>query len=128
MQCLLSSSADKTVRLWRVGFDECQKIFSHNDFGNSLILCKFIDFCTCFLLLIQHELISINPALFEPVTCIQFNPVDDNYFISGSVDGKFRIWSISSCKVVDWTDIKEIVTALCYQPDGKVSIYWQYFV
>lgn len=46
--------------------------------------------------------------------------MDDNYFISGSIDGKVRIWGIPSCKVVDWTDIGEIVTAVCYRPDGEV--------
>lgn len=53
------------------------------------------------------------------VTCVAFNPVDDNYFISGSTDGKVRIWDVSSVRVVDYTDVKEIVTALCYRPDAK---------
>ncbi|GAB2215672.1 hypothetical protein Droror1_Dr00020067 [Drosera rotundifolia] len=35
------------------------------------------------------------------VTCIQFNPVDDRYFISGSLDAKARIWSIPDRQVVD---------------------------
>lgn len=56
------------------------------------------------------------------VTCAQFNPIDDNYFISGSIDGKVRIWAISGCQVVDWTDIREIVTAVCYRPDGQGGI------
>ncbi|XP_054798041.1 uncharacterized protein LOC129303060 [Prosopis cineraria] len=85
---LLSSSVDKTVRLWRVGYDHCLKVFPHNNY----------------------------------VTCIQFNPVDDNHFISGSIDGKVRIWAISGCHVVDWTDVREIVTAVCYQPDGQGGI------
>lgn len=46
--------------------------------------------------------------------------MDENYFISGSIDGKVRIWAIPGCHVVDWTDITEIVTAVCYRPDGKV--------
>ena len=54
------------------------------------------------------------------VTCIQFNLVDDNYFISGSIDGKVCIWTIHGCQVVDWTDVREIVTAVCYRPDGQV--------
>lgn len=54
------------------------------------------------------------------VTCVQFNPVDDNYFISGSIDGKVRIWAVRDCHVVDWADIREIVTAVCYRPDGQV--------
>ena len=52
------------------------------------------------------------------MTCIQINPVDDNYFISGSIDVKVHIWAIHGCQVVDWIDVREIVTALCYCPDG----------
>lgn len=54
------------------------------------------------------------------VTCIQFNPVDDKYFISGSLDAKVRIWSIPDRQVVDWNDLHEMVTAACYTPDGQV--------
>ncbi|KAK3228129.1 hypothetical protein Dsin_007991 [Dipteronia sinensis] len=56
------------------------------------------------------------------VTSVAFNPVDDNYFISGSIDGKVRIWEVLRCQVVDYTDIREIVTAACYRPDGKGGI------
>ncbi|KAH0433527.1 hypothetical protein IEQ34_027010 [Dendrobium chrysotoxum] len=82
---LLSSSVDKTVRLWQLGCDGCLKVFAHNNY----------------------------------VTCVQFKPNDERYFISGSIDGKVRIWEIPTCRVVSWTDIKEIVTAVCYHPDGK---------
>ncbi|KAF9591892.1 hypothetical protein IFM89_009500 [Coptis chinensis] len=33
-----------------------------------------------------------------------------------------QIWDVPGCRVVDWTDVKEIVTALCYRPDGKGAI------
>ncbi|XP_039048241.1 WD repeat-containing protein 44-like isoform X2 [Hibiscus syriacus] len=56
------------------------------------------------------------------VTCVQFNPVDDDYFISGSIDGKVRIWAIPGCQVVDWIDVTDIVTAVCYRPDGKGAV------
>uniref|UniRef100_A0A7N2KVI4 Uncharacterized protein n=1 Tax=Quercus lobata TaxID=97700 RepID=A0A7N2KVI4_QUELO len=56
------------------------------------------------------------------VTCVNFNPVDGNYFISGSIDGKVRISEIVGCKVVDYIDTREIVTAVCYWPDGKGGI------
>ncbi|KAJ0049488.1 hypothetical protein Pint_14852 [Pistacia integerrima] len=85
---LLSSSVDKTVRLWQVGCDRCLRVFSHNNY----------------------------------VTCVAFNPLDDNYFISGSIDGKVRIWEVLHCRVVDYTDIREIVSAVCYRPDGKGGI------
>ncbi|XP_037496216.1 uncharacterized protein LOC105642821 isoform X2 [Jatropha curcas] len=82
---ILSSSTDKTVRLWQVGCNRCLQVFSHNNY----------------------------------VTCVQFNPMDDDSFISGSIDGKVRIWTIPGCQVIDWIDITEIVTAVCYRPDGK---------
>ncbi|KAL5994527.1 hypothetical protein ACLOJK_024580 [Asimina triloba] len=62
------------------------------------------------------------------VTCIQFNPVDDDYFISGSLDAKVRIWSIPDRKVVDWNDLHEMVTAACYTPDGQVQLFLVSFI
>ncbi|KAG6421331.1 hypothetical protein SASPL_117882 [Salvia splendens] len=91
-QQLLSSSMDKTVRLWDLSSKSCLKIFSHSDY----------------------------------VTCIQFNPVDDRYFISGSLDAKVRIWSIPDRKVVDWNDLHEMVTAACYTPDGQGALVGSY--
>ncbi|XP_062204509.1 uncharacterized protein LOC133906584 [Phragmites australis] len=85
---LLSSSMDKTVRLWDTASKACLKTFAHNDY----------------------------------VTCIQFNPVDDRYFISGSLDAKVRLWSIPDRQVVDWTDLNEMVTAASYTPDGQGAI------
>ncbi|CAL9767773.1 unnamed protein product [Musa acuminata subsp. burmannicoides] len=83
--CLLTSSKDKTVRLWKVGSDGCLKIFQHNNY----------------------------------VTCVQFNPVEDRLFISGSIDGKVRIWDILENRVIDWVEIGDMATAVCYRPDGK---------
>ncbi|PWZ28628.1 WD repeat-containing protein 44 [Zea mays] len=87
-EVLLSSSMDKTVRLWHMSSTYCLKTFSHTDY----------------------------------VTCIQFNPVDDRYFISGSLDEKVRIWSIPKREIVDWVDLHEMVTAACYTPDGKGAL------
>ncbi|KAL9259057.1 WD repeat-containing protein [Drosera capensis] len=91
-QLLLSSSMDKTVRLWDLFSKTCLKVFSHSDY----------------------------------VTCIQFNPVDDRYFISGSLDAKVRIWSIPDRQVVDWNDLHEMVTAACYTPDGQGALVGSY--
>jgi hypothetical protein len=83
---LLSSSMDKTVRLWYAAMDECLRIFSHQDF----------------------------------VTAIDFHPLNDKYFLSGSLDGKLRLWSIPDHRVADWVDIGEMVTAAAFNSDGSV--------
>lgn len=111
VQFLLSSSVDETVRLWRVGSsDECIRVFSHKSFGEFLLLFLIL---LCLLNYIPSSVI---------VTCVAFNPVDDNYFISGSIDGIVRIWDVSHFRVVDYTDIREIVTAVCYRPDAKGAV------
>ncbi|CAH9050395.1 unnamed protein product [Cuscuta epithymum] len=74
---LLSSSMDKTVRLWDVETRSCLKKFVHNDY-------------------------------------------DDDYFISGCLDSKLRIWNITERRVVDWTHHKDqMLTATAYTPDGN---------
>ncbi|GMP76250.1 hypothetical protein CsSME_00033011 [Camellia sinensis var. sinensis] len=83
--CLLSSSKDKTVRLWQVGCNECISVFQHIDY----------------------------------VTCIQFNPVNENYFMSDSIHGKARIWGVTERQVIDWADVRDVATAICYHPDCK---------
>ncbi|GJN01314.1 hypothetical protein PR202_ga18571 [Eleusine coracana subsp. coracana] len=87
-QYLLSSSMDKTVKLWDITTSTCLKTFSHTDY----------------------------------VTCIQFNPVNDNFFISGSLDEKVRIWNVQDRKIEDWNDLHEMVTAACYSPDAQVAL------
>lgn len=47
--------------------------------------------------------------------------MDDKYFLSGSLDNKIRIWNIPEHRVVDWTDMREMVTACTYTADGSVS-------
>ena len=64
----------------------------------------------------------------ESVACIQFNPADENYFITGSVDGKVLIWGVPERRVVDWADVRDLVTAICYHPDGNVRLRILYFI
>uniref|UniRef100_A0A0D9VGT6 Uncharacterized protein n=1 Tax=Leersia perrieri TaxID=77586 RepID=A0A0D9VGT6_9ORYZ len=85
MKHLLTSSKDRTIRMWKVGCDDCLAVFKHGNY----------------------------------VTCVQFNPVDERYFISGSIDGKVRVWDVSDKILYDYYDIKDSITAISYQPDGK---------
>ncbi|KAI3694508.1 hypothetical protein L1987_77474 [Smallanthus sonchifolius] len=50
-----------------------------------------------------------------------FNPADNDYFISGSLDSKVRIWNIPDRHVMDWIDLHEMVTAVGYSNDGKLD-------
>jgi WD40 repeat protein len=113
MQYLLSSSMDKTVKLWHISSLPCLKTFSHSDYGITYPFhCHLSYFASSTLMFLYCTCIS--------VTCIQFNPVDDRYFISGSLDEKVRIWNIQNREIVDWNDLHEMVTAACYAPDGQV--------
>ena len=73
---LLSSSMDKTVRLWHVTRVECLCTLRHTDF----------------------------------VTTISFHPKDDRYFLSGSLDGKLRLWNIPDKRVTLWNEVSGVVT------------------
>lgn len=115
-QILLSSSMDKTVRMWRIGCTQSLRVFRHNDYG--VCVCVYeseLLLCLCF-----RVMWNCNLCLYVAVTCIQFNPVDGNYFISGSIDGKVRVWGVHEERVVDWADIRDVITAISYKPDGKV--------
>lgn len=32
------------------------------------------------------------------------------------------MWDIPRCSVIDWVDIRDIITAVCYRPDGKGAV------
>lgn len=43
--------------------------------------------------------------------------------MSGSLDDKVRMWNIHDNQVVDWSDVREMVTAASFSADGKVLIF-----
>ena len=42
--------------------------------------------------------------------------------MSGSIDGKVRMWNIPEQRVVDYADVHEMVTATAFSVDGKKAI------
>ncbi|KAI9316823.1 WD40-repeat-containing domain protein [Dichotomocladium elegans] len=57
------------------------------------------------------------------VTSVAFHPVDDRIFLSGSLDGKVRIWSVPdrSCVACSALPDDGIVTAVGFAKDGKLT-------
>ncbi|CAI9737026.1 repeat-containing 44 [Octopus vulgaris] len=92
---ILSSSMDKTVRLWHISRRECLCTFQHIDF----------------------------------VTAIVFHPKDDRYFLSGSLDGKLRLWNIPDKKVTLWNEVSSpsnLITTANFCNNGKYAVVGTY--
>ena len=57
------------------------------------------------------------------VTCVRFHPLNDNYFSSGTFDGRIRVWDIRQKKILYWNEIhKASITTLCFTKDGSTII------
>lgn len=56
------------------------------------------------------------------VTSIQFHPRDDRFFLAGSLDTKFRLWSIPDKSVAFVASVPAMITSVAFTPDGRYSI------
>ena len=56
------------------------------------------------------------------VTSVQFHPIQDYLFISGSFDSRLRLWNILEHRVVDWVQVPTLVTASTFSPNGKYVV------
>ena len=65
------------------------------------------------------------------VTAICFHPRNDQFFLSGSLDGKLRLWNIPDKKVALWNEVegsaKLITTANFIQVSYKYLLIIFYF-
>lgn len=120
---LLSSSMDKTVRLWHISRRECLCCFQHIDFVTAIAF---------------HPRVSNPPPtainfrtpgfVFRVNTCLSFAQ-DDRYFLSGSLDGKLRLWNIPDKKVALWNEVDgqtRLITAANFCQNGKYAVIGTY--
>lgn len=56
------------------------------------------------------------------VTSIVFHPIDDRFFLAGSLDSKLRLWSIPDKNVAFWNEVPDFITAVGFTPDGRIAI------
>ncbi|XP_014661975.1 PREDICTED: WD repeat-containing protein 44-like [Priapulus caudatus] len=63
------------------------------------------------------------------VTAIAFHPKDDRYFLSGSLDGKLRLWNIPDKKVALWNEVDgatKLITAANFCQNGRFAVVGTY--
>ena len=57
------------------------------------------------------------------VSCLDFHPEDDRFFVTGGLDGKVRLWNIAGRRVQSVCDVPGVITAIAFtRGGGKVCV------
>ncbi|KUM63664.1 hypothetical protein ACN42_g3424 [Penicillium freii] len=103
---LLSSSMDKTVRLWHISRSECLCCFKHSDFVTSIqfhprddrfFLAGSLD-TKLRLWSIPDKSVAFVTAVPDMITAVAFSP-DGRYSIAGCLNGMLNIYDTEGLKV-----------------------------
>ncbi len=121
---------DKTVRLWHISRRECLCCFQHIDFVTAIAFHPRVSRVTLHDFS-QHKLYVYS---FWLTDCIYsnicfFSHKDDRYFLSGSLDGKLRLWNIPDKKVALWNEVDgqtRLITAANFCQNGKYAVIGTY--
>ncbi|VEL23596.1 unnamed protein product [Protopolystoma xenopodis] len=101
---LLATSMDRQVRLWHISRRECLCVFSHHDTVPTIVFHpKPI-----------YNIVYLVPFDYWPLA------QDDRYFLSGSLDGKLRLWNIPDKKVCFWVEVP-LPSALAHPAPSSLS-------
>ena len=53
------------------------------------------------------------------VTAVHFHPLDERFFLSACFDKKVRVWSIVDHRVMEWSQVQDIITSARYDRKGE---------
>lgn len=127
---LLSSSMDKTVRLWHISRRECLCCFQHIDFVTAIAFHPRVSGVTlCQFPQHKSHIYSFWLALTVFIAALASCSQDDRYFLSGSLDGKLRLWNIPDKKVALWNEVDgqtRLITAANFCQNGKYAVIGTY--
>ncbi|KAJ8607523.1 hypothetical protein MRB53_040233 [Persea americana] len=56
------------------------------------------------------------------ITSVCFHPLDDRFFLAGSLDAKIRLWNMHDKTVACWNQGPDMITSVAFTPDGKTAI------
>lgn len=84
----------------------------------------------CIFLLIIYTVTVTIKINFCSVICSIFHFFfyfqDDRYFLSGSLDGKLRLWNIPEKKVTMWNEVSSLITTANFCHNGKFAVAGTY--
>ena len=108
-------------RLWHISRKECLCCFQHVDFVTAIAfhprvsgvcvcvcVCVCVSACVCVCVCVCVCMcVCLHACVYEEqVYYISFQ--DDRYFLSGSLDGKLRLWNIPDKRVALWNEIEGV--------------------
>lgn len=114
---------DKTVRLWHISRRECLCCFQHIDFVTAIAFHPRVSYFS------QHKYIKLGTRTLFIATLYSCFSQDDRYFLSGSLDGKLRLWNIPDKKVALWNEVDgqtRLITAANFCQNGKYAVIGTY--
>lgn len=125
---------DKTVRLWHISRRECLCCFQHIDFVTAIAFHPRVRYVTLHYCSQRKSYIYyfVSQTLFIVLFFFFFLFLvtqDDRYFLSGSLDGKLRLWNIPDKKVALWNEVDgqtRLITAANFCQNGKYAVIGTY--